>query len=243
MTSNDAVQSLRNHECTLVIMAKAPRDGQVKTRLAQKLPVQAVTELYRCLLLDTLTLAHSLRKVNVAIMCPAPDVEEFAHIAGPETRVVAQQGEGLAAALTSVFAQFAAPVPRRVIAFNSDSPHLSASVLANAFEILAEHDVVIGPTFDGGYYLVGAKDSNANELFRDDGMGTASALEALLARARSLQRSVGFADPFYDIDLGDDLARLAEELRVAPGRAPRTAAWLKQWQQIEPQPRSTAADL
>jgi hypothetical protein len=58
-------------------------------------------------------------------------------------------------------------------------------------------------------------------------MGTSSALERLLSRARSLKLSVGLAAPFYDIDVADDLTRLTEELRLAPTRAPRTAAWLK----------------
>ncbi len=53
-------------------------------------------------------------------------------------------------------------------------------------------------------------------LFDGDGMGTESALEALLARARRLQLSVGFTDPFYDIDVEGDLTRLAAELRIAP---------------------------
>src|SRR6202044_1303200 len=101
--------------------------------------------------------------------------------------------------------------------FNSDSPHLPRSVLENAFETLAAHDVVVGPTHDGGYYLVGAKASHPS-LFASDGMGTRSALERLLARARALELSVGLADPFYDIDLVYVLARLAEEVRLAPTR-------------------------
>ena len=217
----------RNGDYTLVIMAKAPRPGMVKTRLAQSLPVEAVAELYRCLLDDTMALAHSLSAVEVAIMCPAADVEDLAPL---ERCVVAQQGEGLAAGLTSVFGHFAAGRGRRVVAFNSDSPHLPASVLESAFEALTAHDVVVGPTHDGGYYLVGAKAAHPG-LFEGDGMGTDSALEALLARARGLQLSVGLTDPFYDIDVKADLARLATELLLAPARAPRTAAWLKQWQQ------------
>src|SRR5208283_5695351 len=83
---------------TLVVMAKAPRPGMVKTRLAQSLPVEAVTELYRCLLDDTMTLALSLGTVDVAIMCPASDVEELTRL-GRGVGVVAQEGEGLAAGL------------------------------------------------------------------------------------------------------------------------------------------------
>jgi rSAM/selenodomain-associated transferase 1 len=224
----------------LVIMAKAPRPGEVKTRLAPSLSPEAVTAFYCCLLDDTLALARSLEVagVEVAIMCPDSDVNELARLAGiplagKAASVVAQKGEGLAAGLTSVFAHFAGghrtnALQRRIIAFNSDSPHLPRSVLEDAFETLAAHDVVVGPTHDGGYYLVGAKASHPT-LFAGDGMGTSSALERLLARARALELSVGFADRFYDIDTADDLRRLAEELRLAPARAPRTAAWLKEW--------------
>jgi glycosyltransferase A (GT-A) superfamily protein (DUF2064 family) len=127
-----------------------------------------------------------------------------------------------------VFAHFAADY-RPVIAFNSDSPHLPPSILKEAFKMLAADDLVVGPTHDGGYYLVGAKASHPT-LFASDGMGTSSALERLLAHARSLQLSVGLAERFYDIDVADDLTRLSAELRLAPARAPRTAAWLKEWE-------------
>jgi len=226
----------------LVIMAKAPRSGAVKTRLAASLSPEAVTAFYGCLLDDTLALARSLGDVEVAIMCPDSDVDELAQLAGDRASVVAQKGEGLAAGLISVFAHFAADHQRRTIAFNSDSPHLPRSVLEAAFETLAAHDLVVGPTHDGGYYLVGAKASYP-ALFASGGMGTSSALEGLLSRAKDLELSVGFADPFYDIDVADDLTRLAAELRLAPARAPRTAAWLKQWGSMAAQLRTGTAEL
>jgi len=228
-SSSETLVRPSGSDCVLVIMAKAPRPGQVKTRLALSLSPEAVTGFYCCLLDDTLALARSLGDVEVALMCPESDVTELAQVAGSKASVVAQKGEGLAAGLTSVFAHFAERHQRRTIAFNSDSPHLPRSVLEDAFETLATHDVVVGPTYDGGYYLVGAKASHPT-LFGGDGMGTSTALERLLSRARDLELSVGFADRFYDIDIADDLTRLAEELRLAPARAPRTAAWLKEWE-------------
>ena len=141
-----------------------------------------------------------------------------------------------------MFAHFTEGHPQCTIAFNSDSPHLPRSVLEDAFDTLAAHDVVVGPTHDGGYYLVGAKASRPT-LFANDGMGTSSALERLLSRARSLELSIGFADPFYDIDVADDLTRLAEELRLAPARAPRTARWLKEWGHAVAQLRTGAGEL
>src|SRR5207253_2057637 len=176
----------------------------------------------------TIALEQALGAVQIATMSATTDVDDLARLGGDAVRVVAQTGEGLAAALTSVFAHFAEGHQRRTIAFNSDSPHLPRSVLEDAFETLTVRDVVVGPTHDGGYYLVGAKAYHP-ALFARDGMGTSSALERLLSRARALELSVGFTAPFYDIDVVDDLTRLAEELRLAPAKAPRTAVWLKEW--------------
>lgn len=215
-------------DCTLVIMAKAPRPGVVKTRLSACLGPAAILGLYRCLLEDTIALARPLDGVETAIMSPAADVEELSRLAGRGVRVVAQTGDGLGAALTTAFAHFTAAGRRRVVAFNSDSPHLPPASLRMAFEALASCDLVAGPTHDGGYYLIGARASHPG-LFVGNSMGTASALDALLARARSLALSVQFTDPFYDIDVPADLSRLAEELRLAPQRAPRTANWLAEW--------------
>jgi hypothetical protein len=240
--SSETLVSSPGSDRVLVIMAKAPRPGAVKTRLTSSIPVQAVTAFYRCLLDDTLALAGSLGNVQVAIMCPQSDVNELAQLAGNAASVVAQKGDGLAAGLTSVFAHFAEHHQRRTIAFNSDSPHLPRSVLEDAFEILAAHDLVVGPTDDGGYYLVGAKASHP-ALFARNGMGTSSALETLLSRARDLALSIGFAEPFYDIDVADDLTRLAAELRLAPTRAPRTADWLKEWELAATQLRTGTEEL
>lgn len=222
---NEVASPLPSTNLTLVVMAKAPRPGFVKTRLAQSVSVEAAVELYRCLLDDTLALARSVSGVQVAIMCPAPDVEELTRLARGTAEVVAQKGDGLASGLTSVFAHFGVG-GQSVVAFNSDSPHLPASILENAFEALRSHDVVVGPTHDGGYYLVGAKAAHP-KLFGSDGMGTTSALDSLLARARELQLTVVLTESFYDVDVEADLVRLADDLRMAPNRAPRTAGWLE----------------
>jgi rSAM/selenodomain-associated transferase 1 len=226
----------------LVIMAKAPRHGAVKTRLAPSLSPEAVTAFYCCLLHDTLSLARSLHDVQVAIMCPESDVSELTQLADSGVSVVAQKGEGLAAGLTSVFSHFTRDEQRRVIAFNSDSPHLPPTVLEDAFETLAAHDLVVGPTHDGGYYLVGAKASHPT-LFAPDGLGTSSALERLLSHARTLELSIGYAEPFYDVDVADDLTRLAAELLLAPTRAPRTATWLKESELLAAQSRTRTEEL
>ena len=175
-------------------------------------------------------------------MCPASDVDDLSREVGKTVRVVSQTGDGLAAGLASVFTHFADLGSKRIIAFNSDSPHLPVSVLETAFDLLTSCDLVVGPTHDGGYYLVGARASHPG-LFASNGMGTTSALEALLERASSLELSVRAIDPFYDIDVPADLSRLADELQHMPWKAPRTAAWLAEWTRGLGENRSSSGAL
>src|SRR5579863_10523929 len=105
-SSTHTAVSVAHPSRSLVIMAKAPKPGLVKTRLMVNLPSAAVTSLYRCLLADTLALATSLTRVDVAVMCPESDQDELAQLLGHTVQVVPQKGEGLAAGLTSVFRHF-----------------------------------------------------------------------------------------------------------------------------------------
>jgi uncharacterized protein len=200
-----------DHDRVLAIMAKAPRAGHVKTRLASACPSMGVLPLYRALIEDTVALARTVG-VNVAVVCPLGDAEEVAAWLPSDVRVVSQRGQGLADGLASAF-EFLCEPPRRVIAFNGDGPHL---------------DLVFGPCDDGGFYLVGATRTHAG-LFDPYAMGTGSALAALIAQTRRLGLSSAITAEHYDVDVPADLARLASELLTRPERAPRTAALLAQW--------------
>jgi len=212
----------------LVVMAKAPRPGRVKTRLSATYSSAATVDLYRCLLSDTLTLGLSLEDTAVAVMAPAGDLDDLMPLLPPSVTAVAQEGAGLAAALASVFATFTRDRPRRVLAFNSDSPHLPARLLDDAFDALSTHDVVAGPTDDGGYYLVGATASHEG-LFDPLPMGTGGALASLASNAAALQLTLRLTGEWFDVDVAGDLERLAAMLREDRSLAPRTAACLQSW--------------
>ncbi len=212
-------------------MAKAARPGHVKTRLAASLPSEAIVDLYRCMIEDTLDLARSVPTDAVAIVCPASDVSDLANWL-PAIEIVGQQGEGLAAGLASTFRTFVSRGYRRVVAIDGDSPHLPPETLEEAFRLLDEADVVVGPTIDGGYYLVGSKTAQA-KLFDTQRMGTGSAFDSLIASARDLGLSVAITESCYDVDEAVDLARLSTELRTFPQRAMRTAAWLARRSEIK----------
>jgi glycosyltransferase A (GT-A) superfamily protein (DUF2064 family) len=187
------------------------------------------------MLRDTLALVQALCPVHLAVMCPSEDVGDIAGRLPAGIDVVGQRGSGLAAALVSAFECFV-PDFGRVIALDSDSPHLPPAILESAFDRLGTNDLVVGPTEDGGYYLVGASATHPR-LFDPAPLGTRNARDALLGNARAHGLSVAFTEPWYDVDVPEDLRRLAAELRIEPARAPRTAALLASWR-----PRSDAHD-
>jgi uncharacterized protein len=205
-------------------MAKAARPGHVKTRLADRLSPDAIIDLYKCLIEDTVQLARSVTTDSLAIVCPSSDVTDLSGWL-PEIEIVAQQGEGLAAGLVSAFRVFSGRGYQHVVALDGDSPQILSQTLEQAFRLLDFNDIVVGPTTDGGYYLVGANALQA-ALFEQTRMGTCGALESLLATARTLNLKLALTETAYDVDEPDDLARLAQELDLFPSRAPRTARWL-----------------
>ena len=213
-------------ERLLAIMAKAPRPGHVKTRLASAGTPAFVVELYRAFIEDSIALGEKVG-AHVAIVCPPDDADEISEWIPSRVQVVRQHGRGLAEALSSSFDILCAQ-SECVVAFNGDSPHLAPSVLDSAFAALADYDIVAGPCDDGGYFLVGAKKAHP-DLFAPAALGTGSALDSLLAQAGHRGLSSYLTTPHYDVDVPADLARLADELRVAPERAPRTARVLCAW--------------
>jgi rSAM/selenodomain-associated transferase 1 len=211
----------------VVVMAKAPREGFVKTRLTGAYPARDVVQLAECMLRDTLTLIQKLSRVHVAVMCPSEDVADIQARLPAGVHVVGQCGNGLAAALVSAFEHFV-PDFRRVVAVDSDGPHRPLASLQSAFALLETNELVVGPTEDGGYYLVGASAMHPR-LFELAPLGRGNARDALLGNARALGLSVAFTEASYDVDVPADLRRLAAELRIESARAPRTAALLASW--------------
>jgi rSAM/selenodomain-associated transferase 1 len=212
---------------TLAIMMKAPRPGRVKTRLAPTHSADQIVALYRALVEDTIELSRRLHVRTVAI-CPAGDETELAGWLRDEIDVRPQRGIGLAAGLRSTFEQLCTDERTRVIAFNADSPHLPDDTLESAFAALLSADLVVGPCDDGGYYLVGAKRPHEN-LFDPGAIGRESACHALLVAAERQRLRVVLTVAHYDIDVPQDVVRLAGQLMRNPTRASRTAAILATW--------------
>ena len=191
------------------IMAKAPRPGRAKTRLSPAIDPAAAARLAHAFLLDTVTLvAHVARARGALLYSPRGARHVFRRI-GPGFLLVPQGpgdlGRRLAAAFDRLFRRGAGPV----ILIGADTPTLPRAVLERALRVLDDPatDVVLGPSEDGGDYLIGRRAPRA-ALFEDGAWSTASVFSATLARARAARLRVVRLRRWWDVDTPDDLARL-----------------------------------
>lgn len=216
---------------TLIVMAKEPSAGRTKTRLSPALSEQEAAELYRCFLLDTLELMRQIPDVQPIIAYSPPEAAPFfRRIASPDFDVFPQVGADLAERLNNVITYHIQRGYSPVVVIGSDSPSLPIVYVTQAFQALDDQavDVVLGPSDDGGYYLIGLR-SPSPHLFQGIVMSTPTVAEETLQRAREHGLRVSCLPSWYDVDRTEDLERLVEELRLQPHHpAEHTRAFLSQ---------------
>ena len=210
----------------VLVVGKAPVPGQAKTRLAPPLSPRAAADLYRAFLLDTLHLALSLGWERVSLVHPAGSAPVLRDIVPAGVVLCQQPGSGLGDALSTAFISHLDAGFARVMLLASDSPGLPPDILDAAAVALDAADVCLGPSLDGGYYLLGMSAPHP-ELFESIDWSTDRVCAQTLARARSAGLRVHLLPTWYDVDTPADLDHLHHELASGrAGHAPRTAAAL-----------------
>lgn len=211
-------------------MAKAPRAGEVKTRLAASIGAAAAAELYAGFLEDTFAICRAVsvaRGVDVMLF-HSGDPAAFEAVAGAPSRARPQADGDLGTRLARCFGSLFCEGYDAVVAIGADSPTLPVAVVIDAFERLARGaGAVTGPTSDGGYYLIGLG-GTAPDLFRDVPWSTERVLEVTRARAARIGLRLELLTEWYDVDEADDLARLADDLERSTDLAPATRTRLTQ---------------
>ena len=211
----------------VIVAAKAPRAGSVKTRLCPPLGAEDAARLAGAFLLDTWTTASAaFLDADLTLALDGDSADLPAEIRGA-TRIVAQSGNSLGARLVNMMeTAFGAGYPS-VCVIGSDAPHLPAPFLLEAFGRLeGGAGAVLGPSDDGGYYLIGLS-RPAPALFENIPWSTDAVREVTLVRAAEAGLAASLLPPWYDIDTVDDLRRLRGDLRRGIARAPATAAALE----------------
>lgn len=195
------------HQALLVIAAKAPVAGGVKTRLCPALAPETARDLYRCFLQDRLAEMGALEGVDVSVAyTPADARDYFSGFAAGGFRLFPQRGNDLGARLSDIFQRKSAEGYAAIAVIDSDSPDLPRTIVAQSFKWLASGaaDAVFGPCFDGGYYLAGLRRPRP-ELFQDIPWSTAGVLAKTLAIAAAGGLQTKLLSRWNDLDTFADL--------------------------------------
>lgn len=223
----------------VIVMAKAPRAGEAKTRLAPPLTHAEAARLAACLFADTVSLALGTGAVVFVAYAPADgrtSLEEVLHVSLREETLsgvlwLEQRGEDLGERLAEVVERAFAEGFGPLLLVGADSPTLPPVFLVSALEELARGraDIALGATEDGGYYAVGMREPAAG-LFDSVEWSTPRAYAQTARNASRLGLRLLELPHWYDVDTPADLARLRAELSNDEGarrRAPSTCEWLR----------------
>ncbi len=186
----------------VVIFAKAPEPGRVKTRLTPILRAGEAAELHEALLLDTLEVVGSCADAVVAFT-PASGRRALERLLGREARLLPQGPGDLGDRLARVFEQLTGG-GGPVLAVGSDCPGLTVGRIQAAAAALGRADVVLGPALDGGYYLIGLRRPRP-ELFTGVAWSTPTVLEDTRRAATDAGLRVELLEPARDLDTPADL--------------------------------------
>lgn len=198
-----------NREC-LIVFTRYPEPGKAKTRLIPALGEDGASNLHRQMTEHTLSQVRELqsdRATRVEVYFTGGDQSLMQDWLGTDI-IYQPQGEGdLGQRMKSAFQTAFAVGMEGVAIVGTDCPGLDAKIMAQAFEQLNGHDLVLGPATDGGYYLIGLR-RVIPELFAGINWGTSEVREKTVAIAISLGLVVAYLPPLFDVDRPEDLAKV-----------------------------------
>jgi rSAM/selenodomain-associated transferase 1 len=204
---------------SIIIMMKAPIAGTVKTRLSAILGDEISLELHKAFVLDLL---DSLLDTNLDIIAayhPPKGMNEVRNLIPDNIELITQEGEDLGERQISSIEKMFDLGYDKVFVISADSPDVPTEHIRLAQEILDETDAVIGPSSDGGYYLLGVrKDCPLKELMEGVVWGSRTVTERIVKNSTLVGASIGIAPVWFDIDTVEDLTELRN--RDHSGRKP-----------------------
>ena len=192
----------------LYVAAKAPREGVAKTRLGREVGHGVAVGLYRAFLRD-LSARFSAAPFPVGWYVTPPDAwADLAPLVDGhgEPRVLFQGDGDWTERQRDLFRGAVERGEERTVLVASDSPQLDVGVVQEAFRALEEHELVFGPTHDGGYYLIGMR--GWHDVLHNIPMSTNTVLDDIAARAHASGLSVGWVETTFDVDEAEDLDHL-----------------------------------
>lgn len=216
----------------LVIFAKAPLVGQVKTRLIGTLTAEQVTDLYICFLRDTYAVMEAVqeeRELLSLALCytPAEELEAFEAADFEGCMLLSQRGTQLGERLQNCFADLFELGFSSVVVIGADSPTLPPELVHEAFEQLMEPEkIVMGPATDGGFYLIGMNVLHL-QIFEQIDWEEEKTLLQVQARASQCQIALSLLPEWYDVDTLADLQHLQQQIAAGQTTPKATGRYLR----------------
>ena len=201
----------------VIVFAKNPVPNQVKTRLVPTLSPEQAATLYTAFLTDWCeTLAKLLGVDLIIAYTPAEARPDLQALIGDNALYIPQIDADLGERLTSATQWATEQGYTKILLVGSDSPTLPISYISKALTLLDSRDIVIGPSTDGGYYLIGFSATNIAVtvpfIFEEIAWSTTNVLQQTVTRIQSRKATIGLLPPWYDIDTAEDLAFLHAHL-------------------------------
>jgi rSAM/selenodomain-associated transferase 1 len=205
----------------LLVFARLPELGKVKTRLAADVGEMRALEVYEAMLRDLLAgIGTSTPDLEIEVMwAPSENANgELLRRAFGSHATAMQAGEGLGDRLSMALSErFFFHRTEKIVVIGVDDPSLSRELIDHAFALLESCEYVVGPAADGGYYLLGCRALSFDpSVFQDIEWGTSTVLQATIARIAAIERTVAVLPRRQDIDTAADLEQYVAQGTFAP---------------------------
>lgn len=201
----------------LIVFAKNPIPNQVKTRLLPEISPDRAASLYRAFLTDWCETLSQLSNIDLVIAYTPPESRsDLQALIGNDVTYMPQIGGDLGARLTFATQWASENGYEKILLVGSDSPTLPLSFISQAVAGLDARDIVIGPSMDGGYYLIGFSTENLNEIvpsiFEEIAWSTPKVFQQTVERIQIMNATLKLLPPWYDVDTPQDLVFLHAHL-------------------------------
>jgi rSAM/selenodomain-associated transferase 1 len=211
----------------ILFYVKYPEHGRVKRRLAAYFGEELTTELYKNFVSDSLTTLSSCETPLKVCFYPPHREELCIAWLGTHYDCLPQRGRNLGERMKNSFFDAWCQGYQHVIITGSDIPDLPQAFIKEAFSMLWSNDVVIGPAYDGGYYLIGfRRETFLPEVFEQIPWGTEEVYSKTIDRLKTEELSIGTLPRWHDIDTPDDLKDLCTRNRHTPFHKSKTISFI-----------------
>src|SRR2546428_424026 len=209
----ESVLRMDGARVAVAIMAKAPKPGEVKTRLCPPLSLEEAASLYDCFLRDKVAQVRALGGATGVIAFTPDESRSLFEAIAPGFRLIAQRGADLGSRLLNSLGALLREGYVGAVAIDSDTPNLPTEYLRQAVDVLSRSatDVVVGPADDGGYYLIGVRQAWPT-LFDAMPWSTPEVLPETLGRAHAAGLQVQCLPAWFDVDTPQEPERLVVSL-------------------------------